>query len=300
MSLSFLPDDIKSALSHLNYNFLTEIRLRRGQPVIIEYQGAYRYLGRYGVSANDADRLYILDISSVLNAATGGCIYGYTEQIKSGFITVEHGVRIGIAGEYVTENGKVNTIKNITSLNIRIPHDVVGCSGSIVNSLFRCGPVSTLIFSKPGLGKTTMLRDIARSIIKLQICNVLIFDERGEIAAIDAYGDGFDLGAVDVVRCYNKKGAIASAVRAMKPQIIITDELYGSDDIAAVKYITDCGITVIASSHVCDKNILKEMPFEYFVELKSINGQPIIYDKNFNSYCDSSADDCARRFSVRG
>lgn len=290
MSLSFLPQDIKGAISHLNYNFLYEIRLRRGQPVIIGYGGAYRYLGKYGLSSGASDRIIAAEIAPVLNAATDGCIYNYTEQMKNGFITVEHGVRIGIAGEYVTDGGAVTTIKTVTSLNIRIPHAVDGCASSICRALFVPVPKSVLIYSKPGMGKTTILRDIARYFTKNTLLNVLVFDERGEIAAMDAFGEGFDLGAVDVVRSYCKKGAIASAIRAMNPDVIITDELYGDDDIKAVKYAADCGITVIASSHVTDRTVLTTMPFEYFVELKSIGGKPIIYDKNFNTYRAGSVD----------
>ena len=295
MSLSFLPDDVGAAVSHLNYNRLSEIRLRRGQPVIVEYDGRYAFLGRMGIVSNVSESIRLSEITPILNAATGGCVYGYTEQMKNGFITVEHGVRIGIAGEYVTEKGAVNTIKNITSLNIRIPHDIRDCSDYLFKTVFFNKLKSTLIFSKPGLGKTTMLRDIARKLSQTK--NVLVFDERGEIAALDSFGEGFDLGTVDVVRCYSKLGAIASAIRAMKPDVIITDELYGDEDIKAVQYAADCSITVIASSHIADKEKLKKMPFEYFVELKSLGARPEIYDKNFNSYCDSCADDDARRVS---
>lgn len=298
MSLSFLPEEVKTAVKHLNYNFLSEIRLRRGQPVVIEYAGKYSYLGNYGISSGEKDRIIVGDITPVLNAATNGCIYSYTEQIKSGFITVEHGVRIGIAGEYVTESGRVNTIKCITSLNIRIPHEINGCAALICRTLYKEKPKSTLIFSKPGLGKTTMLRDIARYLSKKSICNILIFDERNEIAAMDGFGDGFDLGTVDVVRCYNKLDAIESAVRAMKPEVIITDELYGADDFKAVQYAADCGITVIASSHITDKNKLRSMPFDFFAELVSVNSQPIIYDKSFNPYSDNRFDNYDRGISV--
>ncbi len=294
MSLSFLPEDVKAAVNHLNYNFLSEIRLRRGQPVIIEYKGKYIYLGKYGISSGEHDRIAVGDITAVLTAATSGCIYNYTEQMKSGFITVEHGVRIGIAGEYVTERGSVNTIKCITSLNIRIPHNINGCASLICETLYKESPKSTLLFSKPGLGKTTMLRDIARFLSKNSICNILIFDERSEIAAMDGFGDGFDLGAVDVVRCYNKLGAIASAVRAMKPDVIITDELYGADDFKAMEYACDCGIAVIASSHITDKMKLRSMPFDFFAELVSINAPPLIYDKNFNPYSDNCIDNYDR------
>jgi len=300
MSLSFLPEEVNRALSHLNFNFITELRLRRGQPVIIGYKGEYEYLGAYGVSASAADRIVTGDLSAVLSSATGGSVYNYTEQMKNGFITVGHGIRIGIAGEYVTEGGLVTAVKCVTSLNVRIPHDVEGCAGVICKTLFKSGLASTLIYSKPGLGKTTMLRDISKTLSKRKNINLLVLDERNEIAAMDSFGDGFDLGAVDVVRSYGKLGALPSAIRAMKPDVIVTDELYGEDDLKAVKYAADCGICVIASSHVNDKEILKSFPFEYFVKLTSVGGAPEIYDKNFIAFCYCSADDATRRVSFGG
>lgn len=298
MTLSFLPNDIQNALSHLNFNYLSEIRLRRGQPVIIEYRGEYKYINAFGIADKSNNSITVREIEPIIVSATNGCIYNYTEQMKSGFITVGHGIRIGIAGEYVTQNGEVNTIKDITSLNIRIPHNICGCADFIVKSLLFNGLHSTLLYSKPGLGKTTMLRDIALSLSKTQKYNILIFDERSEISAISGQY-GYDLGdRVDIIRCYEKKSAIASAIRAMKPQVIITDELYGDDDIASVKYAADCGITVIASSHICNREILQKMPFEYFVQLTGISEAPVIYDKNFNLVCRSGVDNFNRDVSV--
>ncbi len=283
MGLSFLPDDLKNALENLNYNLLTEIRIRRGQPVLIEYMGAYKKINSFGIAEDGRSCISVNDINPIIFAATGGCIYNYAEQMKSGFITVEHGIRIGLAGEYVTQNGEVQTIKNLTSLNIRIPHIIKNCSDFIYNSLYLSRLHSTMLYSKPGLGKTTMLRDLAIKLGTIKKVNVLIFDERNEISAMDGNGNGFDMGErVDVIRCHNKLSAISSAIRAMKPDVIITDELYGDKDIEAVKYATDCGICVIASSHICNKTILKTMPFEYFAELVGLGGQPVIYDKNFN------------------
>ena len=127
----------------------------------------------------------------------------------------------------------------------------------------------------------------------------MVFDERNEIAAIDGYGNGYDLGdRVDVIRCHNKKSAISSAIRAMKPQVIITDELYGADDMKAMEYASDCGIAIIASSHICNKEILKCMPFEFYVELIGIGETPVIYDKNFNAYCSCGIDDFNRSIPV--
>lgn len=298
MGLSFLPEEIQSALSHLNENFLTEIRLRRARPVIVQYKGKYCFLSLFGITSEAKNAVIAGDIFPVINAATKGCVFGYTEQMRGGFITVGHGVRIGIAGEYVTEKGAVTTIKSVTSLNIRIPHDVIGCGGTICKKLFNEKPVSTLIFSKPGLGKTTMLRDIARELSKDCRYNVLVFDERGEIAAMDNFGDGFDIGNADVVRSYNKFAAIASAIRSMKPDVIITDELYGEDDARAVRYAADCGIAVIASSHITDRTKLSCMPFDYFAELTALGSEPVIYDKNFNTLGDCSLNHDDRRVSV--
>ncbi|MDE6001788.1 MAG: hypothetical protein K2G96_05680 [Clostridia bacterium] len=299
MSLSFLPNDLKSAIDNLNYNFISEIRIRRGQPVLIEYMGEYKYLNALGVTESERGLITVNEINSIIHSATGGCIYNFTEQMKHGFITVEHGVRIGIAGEYVTQNGEVQAIKSVTSLNIRIPHDIENCADFLLKRLYFNGLHSTMLYSKPGLGKTTMLRNLAKRLSAEKKVNVLVFDERNEIAAMDGYGNGFDMGErVDVVRCHNKKSAIASAIRAMKPDLIVTDELYGNEDIEAVNYAANCGILVIASSHICNKEILKSMPFEFFVELTGIGKQPVIYDKNFDIVGGDRAVYDDRNFSV--
>ena len=295
MSLSFLSPEIHAAIQTLNLNLISEIRLRKDKPVILQYEGEYKYLNPFGLSDSPKGALKVEDINKIINSATNGSVYSFAEQMKNGFITVQGGIRIGIAGEYVTESGRVIAVKNLTSLTVRIPHDIRGCANYIVDNLFLDGLHSTLLYSKPGLGKTTMLRDLAISISEMKKYNILVFDERGEIAGIDGYGHGFDLGdRTDIVRCHNKRGAISSAIRAMRPDLIITDELYGDDDISAVKYAIDCGLFVLASTHISNREILKNLPFEFYAELKKIGENPLIYDKNFNSYRRSGADDGAR------
>lgn len=282
MSLSFLPQEVRSALDHLNFGYLTEIRFRAGQPLIIGYKDDYAYLGMYGIVKNRSEALKCGEIAPIINAATGGSIYSYAEQMRNGFITCSHGVRIGLAGQYVTQNGKITAIGNVTSLNIRIPHEIKNCSSTIYPLLTDKNNGGVLICSKPGMGKTTMLRDIAQYFSEHTILNVLVFDERGEISAMDERGNGFDLGErVDIVRAGNKTEAFAGAIRAMKPDVIITDELYGEEDVNAVEYAKNCGIKVIASSHITDKNVLCGLPFDFYVEIKKIGGEPIVYDKNF-------------------
>ena len=78
MSLSFLPDEIARALLHLNYKFLTEIRLRKGQSAVVEYKGKYAYLSPLGTTDKKSEALFLDEVGAVLNCATGGCVYNYT------------------------------------------------------------------------------------------------------------------------------------------------------------------------------------------------------------------------------
>lgn len=293
MTLSFLPPDLNRAIDSVNADYLSEIRLRTGQPVIIQYKGEYKYITAHGASPSSESAVKCGDVQKILFAAIGDSVYSYTDQLKYGFVTVCGGVRIGVAGEYVLRDGGVLSIKNATSLNIRIPHDVTGCGKRIFGAVNAKGLKSTLFYSLPGFGKTTVLRDFARLISENLQKNVLVFDERNELSAIDDFGHGFNLGETcDVVRGADKLTSFTNAIRAMNPQVIITDELYGRNDYEAIRKTIDCGICVIASSHVTDVEILKKMPFDYYVNLTGIGKQAVVYDKAFNTicYCDTFCD----------
>ena len=290
MTLSFLPTKLKLALDNLNLNFLSEIRMRLRQPVIVEYNGSYAFLGAFGITDKKSSAIICDELQGVLNAAMERSVYAYTEQLKNAFITVDGGIRIGISGEYVTDGGTIKTVQKPTSLNIRIPHDVKGCAGRIYTVLNKFEPKSTLIYSPPGYGKTTVLRDLARQTGQVLGYNVLVFDERYEISAANGNGIGYDLGMnCDVVRGADKFSGFSNAIRVMKPNLLICDELYGDNDFAAVKYASDCGIKVVASTHVSEKGKLSNLPFDCFIELTGICKQAVIYDKAFNiiGYCDT-------------
>lgn len=296
VNFSFLSTRISNGLLNLNYNKLNEIRIRSGQPVIVLYDGEYKYLGDNGAIVNKNNAITVTDAQKILNEIISGNLFVFSEQLKNGFITVENGIRIGIAGEYITEGNKINTITNVTSLNIRIPHEIIGCSNYLFETVFKDRVNNVLIFSKPALGKTTMLRDVVRKLAVLGK-SVLLFDERNEISGIKDNKTAFNVGeSVDVIRGANKLYAIKNAIRVMNPKIIVTDELCGDDDIKGIIYAIECGINVIASSHYCDINRLKLLPFNYFVNLVGFNKKPIIYDKNFNIVCGDNINDVARSF----
>lgn len=294
MEFDFLPDEIRAALNLVDGDKLTEIRLRSGQAVIVGTTEKYCYLGRKGCTDDRELAIVLDDAEIVLSAAMEGSVFAYTEQLRHSFITLDGGARIGVAGEYVTERGEITAIKNVTSLNIRIPHDIYGCSQGILENIRL--PSDVIIFSRPGLGKTTLLRDIARSISSAGY-NVLVCDERSEISG---GGRAFDLGCrTDAVRGADKLSCFGNAIRAMRPDFILTDELYGERDRLAIECAARCGINFIASTHVSKQSDLAAFRADYYAELCAIGGEAIVYDKDFNIICHCSTVGTSGNIAVR-
>ena len=169
-------------------------------------------------------------------------VYSIEEQLRQGYITGEYGERIGLAGRFVEEKGKMLTIRDFSSLCIRIPHEIYGCAQKVYEQCFQDGVCNLLIASPPGLGKTTILRDLSRILCEKTGKNVLICDERGEIAA------GETGATSDVFSFASKEIAFEAGIRSMRPDIIVTDEL-SEADCKYVKRAALSGVKVIASAH---------------------------------------------------
>ena len=90
-----------------------------------------------------------------------GSLYAHRDAIASGFLSLPDGVRVGICGRASTENGQVVGIYDVTGLNIRLPHKIVGI-GMPICRLLRCRDRTggVLIYAPPGGGKTTLLRNL--------------------------------------------------------------------------------------------------------------------------------------------
>ena len=202
--------------------------------------------------------------------------------VNKNVIVTENGIRIGLCGTVVMNDDKVKFIKKITSLNIRIGHNVLNCSNEIINYLVSNQRVkNTLIISSPGEGKTTMLRDIIMNISnKFNISNIMVIDEKFEIAGEN---QKFNLGKnVDVMQGTNKKFAFFEAIKVMNPSVIATDELVTEEDIEGVKFAIKSGVSVVATVHAKNIDELKSKPyfeklildnyFERFIVLSKRNG----------------------------
>lgn len=263
--LEFLPVIVKDALRHLNMQYLYEIRIRVGQPIRVNFCGKYQYLGPYGCTnyKDKAIRCTFDEIADCIYRAGKYSVYSVEEQIKQGFLTADAGERIGLAGEYVFEAGKPLTIRNVTSLCIRIPHEIIQCGQGIYDACMSDKVENLLLASPPGIGKTTILRDLGRIISEKTGKNILICDERGELA-LGKFGD-----TCDVVKYANKETAFVAGIRAMRPDVIITDELLDCDCLALEKAVR-AGVKVIASAHFYDIEKITEVYkkiFDYIVIL---------------------------------
>lgn len=172
-----------------------------------------------------------------------GSRYSHEHTIKSGYIVFDGGVRIGVCGTF-SADGK--GIREITSLNIRIPHVIRGISDEVLKVCRTPeGIGSVLIYSAPGVGKTTLLRDLAARLSGEYLRRVALIDTRGELYIKEM----FEGGICDVLRGYPRGMGMEIATRTLSPEVIICDELGDIDEAQGILDAQNTGVPIIASAH---------------------------------------------------
>lgn len=244
--LPLLTEDMRQALTPLALGDVTEIRLRLGRPMEVVTAAGSRLLyapnGRPMLREGEQDQL--------LSAFCDHARYAWEKEIQQGFITLNSGCRVGIAGRIAAETGAPATV---TGFCIRILRPVVGCGEGVLPELLHGGRLrSTLLFSAPGCGKTTLLRDIVRLISDglagASPHRVGVVDERFEIGGEN--GAAFDLGErTDVLSGVGKGEGLLRLLATMSPQVLAADELNLSADVAAVMETKSRGVTVLCTAH---------------------------------------------------
>ena len=230
---------------------LEEIRIRVSKPIILKLANK-EILTEYIITTQD--------ILEIVEKITENSIYSYQQQICLGYITLKGGHRVGISGNVVMEDNKVINVNYIYSLNFRIARQIIGAADKVVNEVLKNDEVSnTLIISKPGAGKTTILRDLIRIISKTKTVGVV--DERGEIAAMYKNEPQNDLGIkVDILSNISKSLGIKMLVRSMAPDVIVADEIGTKEDIEAIKYAVTSGVKGIFTAHANNMEDIKKSP----------------------------------------
>lgn len=251
---------IRNNINDGELEMLEEIRVRNNLPLILKIGQAEKVID-YKITTED--------INYIFQKICENSIYSYQKQIANGFITVQGGNRVGIVGTAVLDgNDKVINFNYISGLNFRISRQIIGCSNQIVDEIFNgCGGIyNTLIISKPGIGKTTLLRDIVRNVSngmpnKFKGMNVTVIDERGEISATYKGIMQNDLGMrTDVINDIPKYIGMKMAIRSMAPKVIVADEIGNKRDSEAIKYAMCCGVKGIFTAHGASLEELEKNP----------------------------------------
>lgn len=251
---------------------IIEIRFSVKRPAQLIFRDKVLFIGKSGrriYSPKSEDCFDSEDLKYIFSSVCEHSVHTYEREICGGFLTVEGGSRAGICGTAIYENGKVSSVKDISSIAIRISHEVLGAADRLTEIIKRDGLEGILVAGPPCSGKTTVLRDFARALASGccgKFYRTAIIDERMEIAGIYRGVPSFDIGITsDVLNGYLKSDGMITAVRALSPDILICDEFGGDEDVSASLFAMKCGVKVAASAHaeslleIAEKPVLKKL-----------------------------------------
>ncbi len=255
-----LPSRLRQMFRELPIRFeaLQEIRLRVGSPVLFHYLGQEYFLNARGGMSQDRRYAYQIsreELREAVEYISNHSLYAYEEEMRQGYLTVQGGHRVGIAGKIILENKQMKGIGYISCLNIRLAHEMVGCGQKIVPYLMRGNELChTLLVSPPRQGKTTLLRDLIRIVSsgsgQMAGMTVGVVDERSEIGACYQGQPQNDLGyRTDILDACPKVEGMMLLVRSMAPQVIAVDEIGSRADVEAMEYVMNSGVKLLATVH---------------------------------------------------
>nr|ARW60228.1 hypothetical protein [Laurencieae sp.] len=224
--LDILPDFVKNPLNnHVNKKFLIEIVMDLGRKPEARFPDGPEYLSEISISWNDLD--YCIKK-----------IPHFSGDNRSGIECTLH---------------RISSIKNrkgnIIGLTCRVGRAIFG-TASMIRDLLYFGQ-SILLLGKPGVGKTTAIREITRVLSDEMEKRVVIIDTSNEIA-----GDG-DIPHPAIGRARRMQVAkpelqhqvMIEAVENHMPEVIIIDEIGTELEVLAARTIAERGVQLVGTAH---------------------------------------------------
>lgn len=206
-------------------------------------------------------------MDGIVAKISDGCIFAHRDTIAEGYIAMDFGVRVGIFGSCRYEGGEIVGVGNISGLVFRLPTGRCEFGEQLYSLYSKISPRGALIFSPPGVGKTTALRYLAGALGRGRARrNTVVVDERGEFLQSD-YPDS----SVSILRGYRKRLGIEIAVRSLSAELVIVDEL-SADDAFEILSVCRFGVPFIASVHAgSTEEVLKKPSLRPLIETGAVN-----------------------------
>jgi stage III sporulation protein AA len=216
-----------------------EIRLRAGQPIVLECNNERIRLNEIVTPAQ---------LAECVREFCGYSVHSYEKQFREGWLTLEGGHRAGFSGTAVLNDIKVENIRDISSVNLRIAKQFIGCADDLFIRIQNSEQEFTglLIIGRPMSAKTTVLRDLCRQLSGKY--KIALVDERSEVAAVHNSIPSLDVGEnTDVLNNFPKSQGIITALRSLSPEFVICDEI--GWEVSELAALANSGVKMILTAH---------------------------------------------------
>ena len=263
-AIAYFPAALQMPLGRIRCpERIQEIRLRIGRNLHAVTGGAeFAVLQSGELVPEPAEGLLVSRqvLDTLFQNACMHSVHSCQAAIRSGYLTIAGGNRVGLCGTAVIQENRLDTLRAVGSMNVRIASARTGCAEKLVSDLMlQTQQDGVLIAGAPASGKTTILRDMARILGGSR--RIALMDERGELAAVQNGVPHFDVGVqTDVFDGYPKAEGIEIAARVMSPQWMICDEIGSMAEAEAMLQTAHTGTGMIASVHAGSIEELYEKP----------------------------------------